>query len=104
MTIHEDLGYYNSENGCPHDCQEYMIECNVCGAEFCSRCFPDTNICGSCAESEYDPEEKDKDPDFDDVPSLKKLMAEDETAEEIIRDDTRVAPNKPKQTTARKKS
>lgn len=106
MTIHEDLGYYNSENGCPHDCEEYRIECSVCGSEFCSRCFSDTHVCAECAESEFDLEEE-KDPDFEDVPSLKELMAEDETAEEIIRDDRPAIPQgaaDPKPGKSRKKS
>jgi len=108
VTIHEDLGYYNSENGCPHDCEEYMIECNVCGSEFCSRCYPDTNICGECAKSEFDLEEGEEeekgDPDFEDVPSLKKLMAEDEAMEEIIRDDVTAPPQAPKKEKTRAKS
>ncbi len=83
MTIHEDLGYYKSENGCPHDCDEFMVECGVCGAEFCRRCFPQTTICEECAKCD-----EEADPDFEDVPSLKELMAEDEDVKRIFRDDT----------------
>jgi len=72
--------------GCgEHDCDEHMTECSMCGAEFCSLCFPNSALCPDCAASVSIDDEEDL--DFDDVPNLNKLLAEDKDAARLIGDD-----------------
>ncbi len=70
------------------NCEEYWIECSVCGEEFCTKCFANSILCSECAEkAELDREGKDAEeeggeaePDFKDVPNLQSMI-EEETLE-----------------------
>ncbi len=76
MASEPEMGFCGEPN-----CEEYWIECAVCGCEFCSKCFPNSNLCAECAQmAELEAEEEE--PDFDDVPNLKALIQEDDDAEE----------------------
>lgn len=55
------------------NCEEYWIECVVCGCEFCTKCFPNSTLCPDCAE-EAEQEGLEDDPDFEDVPDLDAVM------------------------------
>jgi len=73
--------------GCgEHECDDYMVECSMCGAEFCSLCFPNSALCPDCAAS-VSLDDEDDDPDFEDVPNLNQLISEDEDAARIIGDE-----------------
>lgn len=68
MAPEQEMGFCGEPN-----CEEYWIECAVCGCEFCSKCFPNSKLCPECAEmAELDEEEEE--PDFADVPNLKALI------------------------------
>lgn len=73
MNEERDMGLCGEPN-----CEEYWIECRVCGCEFCSKCFPGSRLCPTCAEAATldDPDDEDGagEPDFEDVPNLKAIM------------------------------
>lgn len=61
------------------NCEEYWIECTVCGCEFCSRCHPHSTICPECAdETALAAEDDDEEtvPDFDDAPNIEAIISE----------------------------
>ena len=46
--------YAGFNGGCPVHGEDYMRECTVCGAEFCTACFPNSDVCGECADQGVD--------------------------------------------------
>ena len=84
MAPEQEMGFCGEPN-----CEEYWIECAVCGCEFCSKCFPNSNLCPECAQmAELDEEEE---PDFADVPNLKALIQDVPEAETGPDNDERLA-------------
>ena len=73
MTDRPEMGLCGEPN-----CEEYWIECSVCGCEFCSKCFPNARMCPDCAEEQGDliDDEEERDPDFEDVPNLNAIIRE----------------------------
>ena len=43
--------------GCSVHGEDYMRECSVCGMEFCTICFPNSNVCEECADQGRDLDE-----------------------------------------------
>ncbi|MGD9873674.1 MAG: hypothetical protein AB7T27_05315 [Kiritimatiellia bacterium] len=64
--------------GCPTHGDDYMMECSVCGAEFCSACFKSDGLCKDCA-AQAEEEATGKDSDFDDVENVDAILGKDET-------------------------
>lgn len=75
MASEPEMGFCGEPN-----CEEYWVECAVCGCEFCSKCFPNSTLCPECAEM-AELEEENEEPDFDDVPNLKALIQEEPDVE-----------------------
>lgn len=47
----DDFNPYDTSymNGCEIHGGDYIVECSVCGREFCSICYPHSSICEDCA-------------------------------------------------------
>ena len=45
--------------GCSVHGEDYMRECSVCGMEFCTICFPNSNVCEECADQGRDLDDED---------------------------------------------
>ncbi len=71
--------YAGFGGGCPVHGEDYMHECTVCGAEFCSACFPNSAVCEECAEEagELDDEERFRDADADELKIVAELAPDD---------------------------
>ncbi len=69
------------------NCDDYWIECAVCGKEFCAKCYPDTSLCPECAEAALVDDEDE--PDFEDVPNLKALISEEPGIEDDLDEEER---------------
>ena len=71
--------YAGFGGGCPVHGEDYMHECTVCGAEFCSACFPNSDVCEECAEEagELDDEERFRDADADELKIVAELAPDD---------------------------
>lgn len=82
----EDVDLYNSfSGGCDLHGDQYMLECGMCGTEFCSRCHPGSSVCPDCAEM-ADDDEDSREPDFEDVDSLDALGFEDNEADQLAKE------------------
>lgn len=79
MAMDEETGLYGIGEGCAIHGDEHMRECSMCGAEFCTKCFPRSAVCEDCAESGGD----EDDPDFEDVSDLKEVLDDDEEADRL---------------------
>jgi len=66
--------------GCMVHGDEYMTECSVCGAEFCSRCTPGTHVCATCSET------GDEDDDLDLKPAARKKADDDDDVERLLKE------------------
>ena len=83
MSVDRDMLFCVEPN-----CEDYWIACDVCGEEFCTKCFPNSILCPECAEkaeldregTEADEQGGQAEPDFKDVSNLK-AMIEEETPE-----------------------
>ena len=62
------MNYYDEEydpyagfggGGCSVHGEDYMRECSVCGMEFCTICFPNSNVCEECADQGRDLDDED---------------------------------------------
>ncbi len=74
MGLEQDMRLCGEPN-----CEDFWIECAVCGCEFCRKCFPGATLCPDCAEeatTAITAEEDDVEPDFEDVKDLNALMRE----------------------------
>lgn len=60
--------------GCSVHGEDYMRECSVCGMEFCTICFPNSNVCEECADQGRDLD--DEDPYTDNDTEELKIVAE----------------------------
>lgn len=71
--------YAGFGGGCPVHGEDYMHECTVCGAEFCSACFPNSAVCEECAEEagELDDEERFRDAEADELKIVAELAPDD---------------------------
>ena len=58
------------------NCEDYWIECRVCGCEFCTKCFPHSSLCPECADGV--PDEDEAPNDFEDVPDVDAMIKENE--------------------------
>ena len=59
------------------NCEDYWIECSVCGCEFCSKCHPGSVMCPDCAEQAVlDSDDDDAVPDFEDVGNVDSIIEE----------------------------
>ncbi len=84
MASEPEMGLCGEPN-----CEEFWVECAVCGCEFCSKCFPNSTLCPECADmAEVDEDEEE--PDFEDVPNLKALMGEDAESDEAAQEGERL--------------
>ncbi len=85
MTQDDEAVYFGFGEGCPIHGDEYLRECSVCGAEFCTRCHPGSTTCPQCSEAiEDDFEER---PDFEDVDRIDSLLADDEPLDDLADDE-----------------
>jgi hypothetical protein len=62
------------------NCEEYWVECAVCGCEFCSKCFPNSRLCPDCAAMGEAGDDEDEG-DFEDVANLNEYLDEGEDKE-----------------------
>jgi hypothetical protein len=93
MPVNEESSIFSMGQGCPVHGDEYLKECNMCGAEFCRICFPRTAVCPDCADQEGEEELDGEDaPDFDDVSDLDKYLDDDEEAEKAVRESEEEPP------------
>lgn len=71
--------YAGFNDGCPIHGEDYMRECTVCGAEFCTLCFPNSGVCEECAEqgADLDDEEEFGDGDADEMKIVEELAPDD---------------------------
>lgn len=76
-----DHEIFNDLQSCPIHGEEYLRECNICGAHFCTHCFPRSLVCEECAEDE---DETDVGSDAEDLSDYEDLL-EDEDEDEIDR-------------------
>jgi len=84
--MQEGERFFGLQEGCPSHGDEHIHECSMCGAEFCSRCFPNSRVCSECAmQVGLDDLDDDTDPDFEDVEDLDALLAEDAEIEKILK-------------------
>ncbi len=76
----EDEIFVGFGGGCPIHGDEAIVECSVCGAEFCSRCRPGAELCEDCAERPEDEllEEEEKVSD--------EIEEDDEEAERLLKE------------------
>ncbi len=88
--MEETDNVFGMEEGCPEHGGEYMMECTVCGEEFCARCFARSAVCADCAES-TGLEEDARGEDFDDVGKVGKVL-DDEAADERAKNDDDESP------------
>jgi hypothetical protein len=52
MAWDADNGIFGLDQECPLHGDEPMVECRMCGSEFCRSCHPGSRICPDCAEAE----------------------------------------------------
>jgi hypothetical protein len=58
----DDMSSFNFlGNGCELHGDAKMLECTICGAEYCGICFPNPKMCESCASIAEDIEGEDED-------------------------------------------
>lgn len=51
----EEYSPFAFGSGCDIHGEDYMSECSMCGIEFCTACFPNSNLCPDCAaQLEFD--------------------------------------------------
>lgn len=76
MTAMDETAFFGMDQGCPIHGDEYMIECSMCGTEFCRLCHPKSSVCPDCAtEDDEDLEEGDlEEADFDDVENVGDIL------------------------------
>jgi len=77
MSADEQTNFYMMGQGCSVHGDEYMRDCSMCGAEFCTKCYPGSAVCEECAVQD-DEEDEDEDSDFADVSNLGSLLNKDE--------------------------
>ncbi len=89
----EDDFQYMASEGCPLHGDEYIRECALCGAEFCIRCFPNSQICPDCAEEANDEFGLDQDHGEDsEMKALDDLIGkDDEEIEKILNESEQVS-------------
>ena len=57
----DDMSSFNFlGNGCELHGDAKMLECTICGAEYCGICFPNPKMCESCADAAEDMEDEDE--------------------------------------------
>lgn len=99
MMTDEDDPFMNIGGGCPVHGDDYMMECTVCGAEFCSRCYPNSAICPECAELPEDElaadqmEEPVADKDLEDEEAERLLREADELPADVVEADASASPS-----------
>lgn len=72
-------GVFGMEQECPDHGDEGMVECRVCGIEFCRTCFPGARTCPHCAdEHELDDDEDEEPAPAESIDDLDKLLTEDD--------------------------
>jgi hypothetical protein len=77
MSIAEDLDLYMLNGECPSHGDGFIVECRVCGREFCARCFPNSSRCQECANEESFNEDED-------MQSIDAVVEVDEEVEKIL--------------------
>ncbi|HNR94920.1 MAG TPA: hypothetical protein PKM67_03735 [Kiritimatiellia bacterium] len=77
MFTTDDSLNYGMAQGCPVHGDDNMVECSVCGIEYCAACFQSDGLCKDCAAQAED-ELSGKEPDFDDVESLDAILSKEE--------------------------
>jgi len=91
MALDDENTGFGLGQGCDVHGEDHMRECNMCGAEFCRRCFPRSAVCPDCAEQADEGEEKEGS-DFEDVENLDEVLGKDEEAERLISESEEEPP------------
>jgi len=89
MPLSEESGIYSFDQDCPIHGDTNMRECSMCGVEFCRTCHAGSTVCPDCTASmeddmDIDEDNPERDPDFEDVSDLDKLLAGDEEVERLV--------------------
>lgn len=76
MSWDADDGLFGLDQECPVHGDESMVECRMCGAEYCRSCHPRSRICPTCTAEEQqdgiDDDLDDEDEPFD--PDVAEVM------------------------------
>ena len=75
MALADDLRMYGMQQGCPVHGDDQMIDCTMCGYEFCRTCFRNSLVCPDCAEEAKN--DSDEDNDYDELRNIDRLLGED---------------------------
>lgn len=49
MSMDDDEVMFSMGDGCLAHGDEHMLECSMCGVEFCTKCFPESVVCEDCS-------------------------------------------------------
>lgn len=55
----EDESLLGTPGICPEHGDGSLIECNICGIEFCAECHPGTRVCTNCSTQSDEPGDED---------------------------------------------
>lgn len=68
---------YDDMASCPIHGAEHLRECNICGAHFCTRCFPRSLVCEDCHEDD-DVDDLENDGEFSELSEYEDLLDHDD--------------------------
>ena len=88
----EEYSPFSFGSGCDIHGEDYLSECSMCGIEFCTACFPNSNLCADCAaQAEFDlDDEEEEDSEGLDLDLLKDFNDDEPT--ELIDDPDMIRP------------
>lgn len=55
----EDENLLSIPGNCPEHGESSVVECNICGIEFCAECDPGTLVCSRCSTKKHEPNDGD---------------------------------------------
>lgn len=86
MSLEDEQNLFMMGDGCPLHGDEHIKECAACGAEFCSRCFPQSLACPECAQTTEDDDPLDDDHYNEELSGLKeyKDLLDDDEIERML--------------------
>jgi len=83
---------YEDMDSCPLHGDENLRECNICGAHFCTRCFPRSLVCEECHDDD-DIEDIDDEEEFSELSEYEDLLdPDDDEIDRLIEESDLLPP------------
>ena len=86
----EDESLLGVPGACPEHGDSSLIECNMCGVEFCAECHPGSRVCPDCSTQSDEPDDEDleevADTAVDDIDDVLDDDFDDDDADDLDED------------------